>query len=144
MVQRKVKHRTAWNRTASLLGLSPGLKAGGCRAGTCERMFTAAHAGAEWQGPSQCMSADGDGCFKCVICPCVCVLSESCPTLCRPRGLQPSRLLCPWDFPSKSTGVGCCFLQGFFPAQGSNPVSPALAGGFFTTVPPGKPTVCPQ
>ena len=24
----------------------------------------------------------------------------------RPRGLQPTRLLCPWDFPGKSTGVG--------------------------------------
>ena len=24
-----------------------------------------------------------------------------------PHGLQPSRLLCPWDFPGKSTGVGC-------------------------------------
>ena len=23
------------------------------------------------------------------------------------RGLQPTRLLCPWDFPGKSTGVGC-------------------------------------
>ena len=22
-------------------------------------------------------------------------------------GLQPTRLLCPWDFPGKSTGVGC-------------------------------------
>ena len=30
-----------------------------------------------------------------------------------PQGLQPSRLLRPWDFPGKSTGVGChCFLQG--------------------------------
>ena len=29
----------------------------------------------------------------------------------RPHGLQPTRLLCPWDFPSKSTGVGChCLL----------------------------------
>ena len=29
----------------------------------------------------------------------------------RPRGLQPSRLLRPWDFPGKSTGVGChCLL----------------------------------
>ena len=28
------------------------------------------------------------------------------------HGLQPSRLLCPWDFPGKSTGVGChCLLQ---------------------------------
>ena len=25
----------------------------------------------------------------------------------RPRGLRPTRLLCPWDFPGKSTGVGC-------------------------------------
>ena len=28
----------------------------------------------------------------------------------RPHGLQPSRLLRPWDFPGKSTGVGCCCL----------------------------------
>ena len=30
----------------------------------------------------------------------------------RPHELQPSRLLRPWDFPGKSTGVGChCLLQ---------------------------------
>ena len=30
----------------------------------------------------------------------------------RPHGLQPIRLLCPWNFPGKSTGVGChCLLQ---------------------------------
>ena len=29
-----------------------------------------------------------------------------------PHGPQPPRLLCPWDFPGKSTGVGCrCFLR---------------------------------
>ena len=29
-----------------------------------------------------------------------------------PHGLQPTRLLCPWDFPDKSTGVGChCLLH---------------------------------
>ena len=29
-----------------------------------------------------------------------------------PHGLQPSRLLRPWDFPGKSTGVGChCLLH---------------------------------
>ena len=29
-----------------------------------------------------------------------------------PHGLQPTRLLCPWDFPGKSTGVGChCLLR---------------------------------
>ena len=37
-----------------------------------------------------------------------------------PHGLQPTRLLCPWDFPGKNTGVGCHFLlQGIFPTQGS-------------------------
>ena len=30
----------------------------------------------------------------------------------RPHGLQPTKLLRPWDFPGKSTGVGChCLLQ---------------------------------
>ena len=33
-----------------------------------------------------------------------------------------TKLLCPWDFQGKSTGVGCHFLlQGIFPTQGSNP-----------------------
>ena len=37
-------------------------------------------------------------------------------------GLQPARLLCPWDSPGKNTGVGCyALLQGIFPTQGSNP-----------------------
>ena len=40
----------------------------------------------------------------------------------RPCGLQPTRLLCPWDSPGKSTGVGCHFLlQGIFLTQGLNP-----------------------
>ena len=39
-----------------------------------------------------------------------------------PHGLWPTRLLRPWNFPDKSTGVGCHFLlQGIFPTQGSNP-----------------------
>ena len=37
----------------------------------------------------------------------------------------PARLLHPWDFPGKNTGVVCHFLcQGIFPAQGSNPGLP--------------------
>jgi len=36
-----------------------------------------------------------------------------------------TRLLRPWDFLGKSTGVGCHFLlQGIFPTQGSNPGLP--------------------
>ena len=39
----------------------------------------------------------------------------------QPRGRQPARLLCPWDFPAKNTGVGCHFLfQGIFLTQGLN------------------------
>ena len=29
----------------------------------------------------------------------------------RPHGLQPTRLLCPWEFPGKSTGVGCHYFS---------------------------------
>ena len=29
-----------------------------------------------------------------------------------PHGLQPTRLLCPWDFPGESTGVGCQQAKG--------------------------------
>ena len=44
------------------------------------------------------------------------------PDSLRPHGLQPTSLLCPWDFPGKNTGMGCHFLlQGIFPIQGSNP-----------------------
>ena len=38
------------------------------------------------------------------------------------HGLQPTRLLCPWDFSGKDTGVVCHFLlQGIFPTKGLNP-----------------------
>ena len=40
----------------------------------------------------------------------------------QPHGLQPTRLLCPWDFPGQNTRVGChAPLQGIFLNQGSNP-----------------------
>ena len=39
----------------------------------------------------------------------------------RPHGLQPTRLLCPWNSPGKNTGVGSNYLlQGIFPTQGLN------------------------
>ena len=47
--------------------------------------------------------------------------SQSCLTL-WPHGLQPTRLLCPWDSPGKNIGVSChALLHGIFPTQGSNP-----------------------
>ena len=39
-----------------------------------------------------------------------CLVAKLCLALLRPYGLQPTRLLCPWDFPGKNTGVGCHFL----------------------------------
>ena len=39
-----------------------------------------------------------------------------------PHGLQPARLLCPWDFPGKNTGLGYHFLlQGICLTQRLNP-----------------------
>ena len=35
---------------------------------------------------------------------------QSCPTLCDPHRLQPTRLSRPWASPGKNTGVGCHFL----------------------------------
>ena len=44
-------------------------------------------------------------------------------------------------FPSKNAVVGCQLSPGDLPNPGIEPQSPALAGGFFTTEPPGKPWV---
>ena len=61
----------------------------------------------------------------------------------RPHGPQPSGLLCPWDSPGKSTGVGChALLQGIFPTQGSNPhclCHLPWQSGSLPLVPPGVP-----
>ena len=49
------------------------------------------------------------------------VCSQSYLTLGDHMDCSPSRLLCPWNFPGKNTGVGCHFLlQGIFLTQGSN------------------------
>ena len=48
------------------------------------------------------------------------LVTQSCLTLVTPRS-SVARLLCPWDFPGKNTGVVCHFLpQGIFPTQESN------------------------
>ena len=57
---------------------------------------------------------------------CMCAKSlQLCVILLRPCRLWPARLPCPWDSPSKNTGVGChAVLQGFFPTQVWNPGLP--------------------
>ena len=57
----------------------------------------------------------------------------------QPYGLQPARLLCPWDSPGKNTGVGChALLQGIFQTQGLNPGLPQLQADSLLSEPPGK------
>ena len=52
---------------------------------------------------------------------CYCLVAKSRPALLQSHGQQPTMLLCPWDFPGKNIGEGCCFLlQGIFLAQGLN------------------------
>ena len=55
----------------------------------------------------------------------------------RPHGLQPAKLFCPWDFPSRNARVGYYFLlQGIFLTQGSKlPLLPLLHCRFFTAEP---------
>ena len=53
---------------------------------------------------------------------CVCVSRSVVSDSLRPHGLEPARLLCPWNSSGKNTGVGRHPpLQGIFPTQGSNP-----------------------
>ena len=48
------------------------------------------------------------------------VLSHSVVSDClRLHGLQPTKLLCPWNFPGKNPGMGY-HVQGIFLTQGSN------------------------
>ena len=55
------------------------------------------------------------------ICVCVCISRLIVSSSLGLHGLQPTRLLCPWNSSGKNTGVGChSFLQGIFPSQGSN------------------------
>ena len=55
-----------------------------------------------------------------ILCVCVCSVIQSRLTL-WPHGLQPTRLLWPWNLPGKHTWASCHFLlQGIFLTQGPN------------------------
>ena len=79
--------------------------------------------------------------FSIVSVPAAC--SVECCSL-RPQGLQPTRLLCPWNFLGKNTGVVAMSYSRDLPEPEIKPKSlafRALTGIIFTAVPPGKPTV---
>ena len=71
----------------------------------------------------------------------VCVpakLLQLCLTL-QLYGLQPVRLLCPWDSPGKNTAVSCrALLQGIFLTQGSNLCLLHWQGGSLLPLPSWK------
>ena len=52
----------------------------------------------------------------------LCLVSQSCLTLCNPMDRSPPGSPVHGDSPGKNTGVGChALLQGIFSTQGSNP-----------------------
>ena len=56
---------------------------------------------------------------------CVCLVAQSCLTLCDPRDCSPPGSSVHRDSPGKNTRVGChALLQGIFPTQGLNPGLP--------------------
>ena len=55
----------------------------------------------------------------------LCLVAQSCLTLCNPMGCSPPGFSVHGDSPGKNTGVGCqAFLQGIFPTQRLNPGLP--------------------
>ena len=58
-------------------------------------------------------------------CAVLCLVTQSCPTLCNPMDCSLPGSSVHQDSSGKYTGVGChALLQGIFPTQGSNPGLP--------------------
>ena len=70
----------------------------------------------------------------------LCLVAQSCPTLCDPMGCSPPVSSCPWGFSRQEYWSGLlCPPPGDLPDPGIKPASlttPTLADGFFTTAPP--------
>ena len=63
------------------------------------------------------------------------LITQLCLDSLWPRGLEPTRLLCPWDSPGKNTGVGCHFLlQGNLSSRPRNWTQVSCTAGRFFTV----------
>ena len=63
----------------------------------------------------------------------------SCVRLCDPMNCSPLGSSVHGDSPGKNTGVGChALLQGIFPNQGSQTMSPALQADSLLSEPPQK------
>ena len=61
---------------------------------------------------------------------------QSCPALVTPWCVVRQAPFCPWNFPGENTGgvaISCCGDLPHTGIEAASPVSPALAGGFFTS-----------
>ena len=71
-------------------------------------------------------------CFSCAV---LCLIAQSCLTLCTPMDCSPPGSCVHGDSPGKNTGAGChALLQGIFPTQGSRP-----GVTHCRQIPPGQP-----
>ena len=80
-------------------------------------------------------------CFCAVLCSATSVVSDSL----RPCGLQPARLLCPWDFPGRILEwVAMPSSRGSSQPRDRTLISSVscIAGGFFAAEPPRKHIIC--
>ena len=70
----------------------------------------------------------------------LCLVAQSCPTLCNPMDYSPPGSSVHGDSPGKNTGVGChSLLQGIFPTQGLNPGLPHGRGILYQLSHQGSP-----
>ena len=73
-------------------------------------------------------------------CAVLCLVAQSCPTLCNPMDCSLPGSSVHGDSLGKNMGVGChALFQGIFPTQGSNPGPPSLQVESLPSEPPGKP-----
>ena len=73
------------------------------------------------------------------MCTHACSVTSVVPDTLQPCILQPTRLLCPWDSPSKNTRVGFhALLRGSSQPRDQSRIS-CITGGFLTTEPLRKP-----
>ena len=68
------------------------------------------------------------------------LVTQSCLTLCDPMDRSPPGSSVHEIFQASILEWVATSFPGDLPDPGMEPVSPVLAGGFFTTQPPGKPT----
>ena len=69
----------------------------------------------------------------------MCMNAQSCPTLCEPMDCNLPGTSVHRIFQARILEWVAISSSGNLPNTGIEPMSPALAGRFFTTEPPGKP-----